>query len=279
MKFFLLTLLTVAFFSFTYLYKNTAASATQPSMEEAKQKILLYKKQFAFSCTPKLEDIDFEDSSNAIPLLQGWGNYRMPVTTSNDSAHIYFEQGINMYYGFHIIEALASFEKATRFDSSFAMGYWGKALSHGPNINDFGYSASPDALTAMQKAKEFDENCTPVEKGLIAAMQLRYSPDTTQTREHLNQLYADAMKGAHQQFPQSEDIACLYADALMVQHPWDFYDATGKAKSWTPEIVNTLEAILKKNPKHPGAAHYYLHAIEHPTILKKVLPLQGNCRC
>src|SRR5438552_10465629 len=118
----------------------------------------------------------------------------MPVTSTNDSATIYFEQGINMYYGFHIVEALASFDKAVKFDNNFAMGYWGKALAYGPNINDLGYSASPDALTAMHKAKELYENCTPVEKALIDAMQVRYSADTTQSREYLNQLYANEMK-------------------------------------------------------------------------------------
>ncbi len=130
-----------------------------------------------------------EDSSNAIPLLDGWGNYRMPVTASNDSAKIYFEQGINMYYGFHIIESLASFVKSTKFDSSFAMGYWGMALAYGPNINDLGYAASPEAIVAMHKAKDLYKNCSAVEKALIDAMQVRYTEDTTQTREHLNQLY------------------------------------------------------------------------------------------
>ena len=54
-----------------------------------------------------------------------------------------------MYYGYHIIEALASFEKATQFDEKFAMGHWGKALAYGPNINDLGYAASPDALASV----------------------------------------------------------------------------------------------------------------------------------
>ena len=88
--------------------------------------------------------LDRDESTIEIPLLEGWGKYRMPVTENNGSAKIYFEQGINMYYGFHIIEALASFQKSIKFDSSFAMGYWCKALSYGPNINDFGYAASPD---------------------------------------------------------------------------------------------------------------------------------------
>jgi tetratricopeptide (TPR) repeat protein len=98
-------------------------------------------------------------------------------------------------------------------------------------------------------------------------MQVRYSTDSTQTREHLNQLYADAMKKVYADFQQSADAATLYADALMLQHPWDFYTKDYQPKPWTPEIVNTLETILKKFPDHPGASHYYIHAIEasaHP---------------
>lgn len=179
----------------------------------------------------------------------------------------------NKCYGFHIIEALASFDKSTKFDSSFAMGYWGKALSYGPNINDYGYTASPDALVAVEKAKAFSAGASAVEKALINAMSVRYSADTTQTREHLNQLYADVMKEVHKQFPESIDAAALYADALMIQHPWDLYDRYGKPKQWTPLIVETLEDILKKNYEHPGAAHYYIHAVEasdHPEKALKV---------
>lgn len=266
MKTILLVILAILIMSAAYVNsKNTAAKNT--SAEAAKQKALFYKQQFAFGCSPDITLFDVEDTANSIPLLEGWGHYKMPVTTTNDSAHIYFEQGINMYYGFHIIESLASFDKATQFDPNFAMGYWGKALAYGPNINDLGYAASPDALAAIQKAKELSGNSTAIEKALIGAMQVRYTEDTTQTREYLNQLYGDAMKKVHLQFAANADAAALYADALMVQHPWDLYDKYGKPKTWTPEIVNTLEALLKKHPRHPGASHYYIHAIEgsdHP---------------
>ncbi len=228
----------------------------------AKQTFINYKQKMAVRCSPNLDELVFDDSTQQVPLLSGWGNYTMPVTVANDSAAIYFQQGINMYYGFHVIEAMASFEKAVQFDSSFAMGYWGKALSYGPNINDFGYSASPEALKAMQTAKALYTRNTAVEKALIDAMQVRYSPDSTQSRTALNQLYADAMKTVHHKFPHSADAATLYVDALMVQHPWDLYTKDYKAKSWTPEIVSTLESILKEFPQHPGASHYYIHAVE-----------------
>ncbi len=84
-----------------------------------------------------------------------------------------------MYYSFHIIEALASFVRSTKFDNNFSMGYWGKASAYGPSINDLNYSASPEASTAIHKAKDLSGNCTAVEKALIYVMQVRYLPDTT----------------------------------------------------------------------------------------------------
>ncbi len=130
-------------------FSTNKTSASARSIADVKA----LTKRYGIGCSPNLSAINFADSTNMIPLLEGWGKYRMPVTTNSDSANIYFQQGINMYYGFHIIEALASFEKALKFDENFAMGYWGKALAYGPNINDIGYAASPEALSAMQKAK------------------------------------------------------------------------------------------------------------------------------
>jgi tetratricopeptide (TPR) repeat protein len=259
----LLPLLLLTVISMAYIVKPVKTISAQ----QARQNILQYKQKFSIGCVANIAAFNLDDTANVIPLLTGWGNYRMPVTSANDSANIYFEQGINMYYAFHIIEALASFDRSVKFDSSFAMGYWGKALSYGPNINDFGYSASPDALIASAKAKAFSSSCTQAEKALIDAMQVRYSADTTQTREKLNQDYVDAMKGVYEHFPQNTDVATLYADALMLQHPWDLYYHNGSPKPWTPLIVTTLEKILKKNPEHPGAIHYYIHAVEassHP---------------
>jgi len=269
----LLLILTASFFIAAFVQKNHAPTISPAERNKSIARI----SRNAIRCSPQLNNINFADSA-AIPLLKGWGKYRMPVTTGNDSAKIYFEQGINMYYGFHVIEALASFEKAVKFDTSFAMGYWGKALSYGPNINDYGYSASPDALTAVDKAIAFSNRCSPVEKALIEAMQVRYSADSTQSRSALNQLYADAMKKVYLRFGESADAAALYVDALMVQHPWDLYYKNYQPKAWTAEIVNTLEKLLQKYPQHPGAAHYYIHAVEasaHPEkglAVSKILP-------
>ncbi len=249
----------------SFINKNYKQSNTySPAAKEAE---LNYKSRFAIGCQPDLTLFDFADSANFIPLLSGWGNYRMPVTVSNDSANIYFQQGINLFYGFHVIEALASFEKAIHFDKNFAMAYWGKALAFGPNINDFEYNATPEALDAIKQAIALCGNCTPLERALIKAQNVRYSADTTETRAHLNQLYVDAMKQVHEDFPGSPDAGSNYADALMLQHPWDLYDRNYKPKPWTPAIVEVLESLVHQFSEHPGANHLYIHAVEgsdHP---------------
>ncbi|HYH15350.1 MAG TPA: hypothetical protein VD794_09020 [Flavisolibacter sp.] len=268
-------LLTASAFLFAFITRIHFADQPGPLIK-SQQSTGTSVNRLAYGCSPDLAAIDFTDEANRIPLLEGWGNHRMPVTVQNDSANIYFQQGINMYYGFHIIEALASFEKALLFDSSFAMGYWGKALAYGPNINDLGYAASPDALVAVQKAKTYSSRCTPVEKALIGAMEVRYSVDSTQTREQLNQAYADAMKNIYTTYPKHSDVAALYADALMVQHPWDLYDRNYNPKPWTPQIVQVLERLVKEFPSHPGASHYYIHAVEGSKQPQKALAVANR---
>ena len=225
-------------------------------------KLKKYKRENAIRCSPDWDALKDMLEEVDIPPIPGAGSYKWKITTSNDSAQFYFNQGINMYYGFHIIEAMASFKKAEKFDPSAAMIHWAKALAYGPNINDLGYAASPDALTAINKASELSTNATAVEKGLILAQAVRYSADSTQTRTHLNQLYADKMKALYEQHSSSADIAALYADALMLQHPWDLWSSNGKPKEWTPRIRTVLEKLLITAPLHPGANHYYIHVME-----------------
>ena len=229
------------------------------------------KKKTSISCAPDRSRLSQLLADADIPPMPGAGNYHWKISTTNDSAQFYFNQGINMYYGFHIIEALASFKKAARFDPQNAMVWWAQALALGPNINDVGYAASPEALETTRKANDLSGNATAVEKMLINAMSLRYSEDTTQTREKLNQDYVDEMYKACKQFPANADVAVLYADALMLQHPWQLWNTDGTPKSWTPRIREVLEKLLAKTPAHPGANHYYIHVMEASPYAAKAL--------
>ena len=203
-----------------------------------------------------------------IPPLPGWGNYRWKITTSSDSAQFYFDQGINMYYAFHTLESRASFKKAILFDSTCAMAWYGRALSLGPNIN-FGNSfRTPAAASeAAQNSEKYATACTPVEKDLIDAIQQRYSTDTSVSLPSLHENYARAMERLSRKYPENVDIITLYADALMIQHPWDLYDPNLQPKSWTPGIRKVLDQALAIIPLHPGANHLRVHLLEgslHP---------------
>jgi len=223
-------------------------------------------------CSPDWDALKDWLEETDIPVIPGAGNYRWKISTGSDSAQFYFNQGINMYYSFHIIESMASFKKAARFDPRSAMLQWAQALTYGPNINDVGYAASPDALSAIGKAVELESNASPKEKLLIRAQRERYSADSTESREKLNQLYVDRMKEVYEQYPGDPDVAALYADALMLQHPWDLWNIDGTPKPWTPLIRNVLEKLLVKTPDHPGANHYYIHVMEPSPFAAKAIP-------
>ena len=232
-----------------------------------------YKKNNIVRCSPDWEALKNWLDESDIPPIPGAGIYKWKISTKNDSAQFYFNQGINMYYSFHIIESMASFKKAARFDPNCAMIYWAQALGYGPNINDFGYRASPDALDALNKAKEFSINATSMEKELINAMSVRYTADSADvTRAKLNQDYTDGMKKVYEKFPSNPDAQALYADAMMLQHPWDLWLVNGTPRPWTPLIRQVLEKLLATSPMHPGANHYYIHVMEPSPYAAKALP-------
>ena len=230
---------------------------------EAYGKLRLKMKLASLRCTPDWSDyqITGEDIQNMIPL-PGTGSHTWKINSTSDSAQFYFNQGINLYYGFHIPEALPSFKKALSFDSTSAMLYWAVALAYGPNINDAVYVASKDALLAVSKAKLLLNNSSPKERELIEAMESHYSADSTRERAALNQVYADKMKTLYLKYSTDAEIGALYADALMNLHPWDLWQHDGKPKPWTPELISVLENTLAHNPEHPGANHYYIHTME-----------------
>jgi tetratricopeptide (TPR) repeat protein len=234
------------------------------------------QKKNLISCSPDRQMLLTLLEDEDISIMPGAGTYHWKISTASDSAQFYFDQGINMYYGFHIIEAIASFKKATKLDPQNPMVWWAQALALGPNINDVGYAASPAALEVTQKAVDLSSKASKVEKRLIVAMAERYSADSNFTREKLNQDYVNEMKKTYQQFPNNDDVAALYADALMLQHPWDLWNTNGTAKTWTPEIRQVLEKLLTRAPNHPGANHYYIHVMEASPFAYKAMPSAGR---
>ena len=223
---------------------------------------LLILPLFMLSCNKETE--------KKAPLFSGLGSYSMKITTNSDLAQRYFNQGIIFTYGFNHEEAFRSFQEAARLDPDCAMAYWGMALVLGPNINlPMDTAVVTTAYESVQKAISLLNNETQKEKDCVMALSKRYSKEKTQDRSTLDKAYADAMRELHRKYPRDLDIAAMFAEALMDCHPWDYWLKDGTPEPWTPEILSTLEGVLKKNPDHLGANHFYIHSVEaskHPEI-------------
>jgi tetratricopeptide (TPR) repeat protein len=203
------------------------------------------------------------------PLFEGLGTYKYKVTTDSPRAQRYFNQGLAFYHGFNHGEAIRSFQAAAQLDPKCAMAHWGIALACGPHIN-LPLVPPPAAELAWKElklAQENAEHASPVERELIEALSHRYANPQPDDRAPLDQAYADAMRKVWQNYPDDQDVGTLFAEAMMDLRPWNQWTPEGQANPGTDEILATLQAILKLNPKHPFANHLYIHATEaspHP---------------
>ena len=224
-------------------------------------------------------------SAKPAVIEPGLGNVHWPVSTKNSQAQRFFDQGMKYLYGFNHESAVASFQQATHLDPNLAMGYWGAALALGPNINmDVDPDREKQAYENVHAAMA--HNASAKERALIAALAKRYSNDPKADLKALGRDYSMAMKSLTKKYPNDLDIATLYAESLMDLHPWKFWSHDGKPNEGTTEIVSTLESVLRRNPNHLGANHYYVHAIEaspHPeralasaARLKTLAPMSGH---
>ncbi|MCE2956986.1 MAG: tetratricopeptide repeat protein [Bacteroidota bacterium] len=196
------------------------------------------------------------------PLLNNLGSYGMTVSTNHARAQQFFNQGLNLYYGFNHLEAYRSFKEAARLDPNLAMAYWGQALCLGPNINLPMDPADTEAVyNAIQRAKALLKNGSPREQELINALNQRYTSEALKDRKPLDEAYASAMRQVANQFPDDQDINTLFAEALMDLHPWDFWKG-GKAQPWTNEPVSIIASVIAKNKNHSGANHLNIHLLE-----------------
>lgn len=213
------------------------------------------------------------DKTDAPPLFDNLGSLHHPITTTSEQAQRYFDQGLRLVYAFNHEEAIRSFEAAAHLDSQAAMPYWGIALALGPNINSTMEKKDEHrAVEMVQKARRLADRTTPGEQAYIEALVARYVSRKGTKRKGLDEAYAKAMRSVAQRFPEDDDAATLFAEALMDLRPWDFWKQDGRPQPGTDEIVTTLEAVLARNHDHPGACHYYLHAVEASSQPERALP-------
>ncbi len=229
-----------------------------------------------------------QKDSNPAVIIPGLGNYHHKVSTDDAEAQKFFDQGLTLIYAFNHNEAIRSFEKAAELDPELAMAYWGIAFSLGPNYN---LPADNDqrklAYKSIKKAIKNSEHASQQEKDYISALSKRYTKDVNAvTQQKLDQDFKNAMKLLHEKYPDDPDAAVLYAESLMDLKPWQLWNKDGTPAEGTMEIVTVLESVLKAYPNHPGANHYYIHAVEASDdpgralqsckVLKTLVPAAGH---
>jgi tetratricopeptide (TPR) repeat protein len=196
-------------------------------------------------------------------LEDGLGNIDHPVTTKNPEAQKYFNQGLAYMYAFNHAEGINSFKRAAELDPQLAMAFWGIALGLGSNYNVTADEAAlAEAYANLQKAIALAPKASQADRDYIEALTKRYAKDPKADQKLLAANYRTAMGELVKKYPDDLDAATLYAESMMNLRPWQLWSSDGKPAEGTLEIVSVLEGVLKRNPGHTGANHYYIHAIE-----------------
>jgi tetratricopeptide (TPR) repeat protein len=209
------------------------------------------------------QDHSAHQQAKPATLMSGYGDLHHPVSTSNPQAQQFFDQGLRQIYAFNHDEAARSFQRATELDPKLAIAYWGVAEAVGPNYND---PASDErfaaAHVAIQKAVDLSAGASPAEQAYIQAMALRFPADPKADRRQAAAAYHDAMREVSEKFPDDLDANTLFAESGMNLNPWGLWLVDGSPREGTNEIVATLESVMRRDPNHLGAIHYYIHATE-----------------
>ncbi len=228
------------------------------------------------------------DSSLNPELFQGYGGYHRQVSGSSADAQAWVDQGFQLVYGFNHDEGIRSFAQAAEVSPDCAMAWWGVAYGSGVDVNNMQVTEeeAKQGYEAAQRAMGLTAQVSDVEKALIHAVSKRAVWPLPSDRRPLDEAYSAAMGQCWKTFPNDADVGVLYAESLMNLQPWAYWTTDGKPLDHAVEIVAVLESVLAQHPLHPGANHFYIHAVEaskHPEIasaaadrLRNLVPGSGH---
>ncbi len=210
------------------------------------------------------------------PLLNGMGEHTHPVTAASDRVQLFFDQGLNLTFGFNHAEAIRAFQETARLDPNCAMAYWGMALAYGPNINSrMGPENAKKAYESIQKAVSLKPLVSQQERDYIDALARRYSDDEDVDQHEMDKAYASAMAELSRKYPDDLDVATLHAASIMNVNPWpghEYWSKDGTPREGSTEFVAILESVIARDIRHPGANHYYIHAVEASPVPELAVP-------
>jgi hypothetical protein len=187
-------------------------------------------------------------------------------TSCNEAAQRRFDRGMRYQHSFWYRASKEIFEEALKADPECAIAYWGIAQSL--LLNPFGVPPAAnlaEGLAAIQKAQAIGAK-TPRERELIDALGAFYTDYDKLDHRTRVQAYLKAMAAVAQHYPQDDEAQIYYALALDVA-------ASPADKTYANQLkaAAILEDIFKRQPQHPGVAHYLIHSYDYPPIAEKGL--------
>ena len=206
-------------------------------------------------------------SEKPVMLLPQMGVYSHRIATSNPQAQKFFDQGLNLLYGFNRYESLRSFRKAAELDPNAVMPLWGIAMALGPHINmDMDSDVNlQDGCAALAQAAQRAGTSSEYERAYLEAANSRCPAYEARA-------YSDAARRLHERYPDDLDAAALYAESLMIPVRWKWWSADGTPAAGMAEAVRVLEQVMRRNPEHPGANHFFIHAVEMSPSPERAIP-------
>lgn len=180
-------------------------------------------------------------------------------TSGSEKAQQHFLRGLAALHSFWYEEAIEAFRESTKVDPDFAMGYWGEAMAYNHPL-----WSEQDIATARQVLAKIKETpkLTERERAYVAAVRVLYGEGDKHARDVA---YSAAMEKVYRAYPDDLDAAAFYALSLLGIGGEKGYRLQAKAGAIALDVY-------QKNPNHPGAAHYIIHAFDDPDHAILALP-------
>jgi tetratricopeptide (TPR) repeat protein len=191
--------------------------------------------------------------------LDNLGTLSFP-TSASPEAQRHFLRGVAILHSFGWKQAIAEFQAAQKAQPDFALAYWGETLCYNHPLNAEQDNRNPRAILARlgpDRAARLAKAPTPREKGFLSAVEDLWGDGDWRARRIA---YMRAMERLHNQFPNDDEVTTFFALSLL---------SAARAENdstFRPEVRAGALAlpIFRRNPNHPGAAHYIIHAFDDP---------------
>jgi tetratricopeptide (TPR) repeat protein len=182
-------------------------------------------------------------------------------TSGSAQAQAHFLRGLAALHSFWYEEALEAFRESTKVDPDFMMGYWGEAMAHNHPL-----WSEQDVAAARQVTAKIKETpkLTERERAYLNAVKLLYADGDKRARDLA---YSAAMEKIYRAYPEDLDAAAFYSLSLL-----GLIRSEDKSYRLQAQAGAIALAVYEKNPNHPGAAHYIIHAFDDPDHAILALP-------